>query len=58
MVPGGRTLIDISYKYNTWNVIHFIVTVNAGKTQAVLTYFCKYLYQFNNFPVTLLLVPI
>ena len=32
MVPGGRTLIAIGYKYNTWKVLSFIIIDNAGRT--------------------------
>ena len=32
MVPRGRTLIAIGYKYNVQKVLSFIVTDNAGTT--------------------------
>ena len=48
MVPGGRTLIAIGYKYNTWKVLSFIIIDNAGRTQADITYLYKYTDQFNN----------
>ena len=32
MVPGGRPLIAIGYKYNTRKVLSFIVTENEGIT--------------------------
>ena len=32
MVPGGRPLMDIGYKYNAQEVLSFIVTDNAGST--------------------------
>ena len=54
MMPGGRLLIYIGYKYNARKVISFIVTENSGSTQAVLTYLYKYPDQFTNvsiFPV-------
>ena len=34
MVPGFRPLIAICYKYNARKVLYFIVTENAGITQA------------------------
>ena len=48
MVPGGRPLISISYKYNARKVLYFIVTYNAGSTQAGLAYLSKYPDQFSN----------
>ena len=41
MVPGGRPLIVIGYKYNTRKVIYFIVTENAGRTKSGLNYLSK-----------------
>ena len=35
---GGRPIIYIGYKYNTWKVISFIVTDNTGITQAGIPY--------------------
>ena len=32
MVPGGRPLISIGYKYNAQKVLSFIVTDNVGST--------------------------
>ena len=48
MVPGDRPLIAIGYKYNAWKVISFIVTDNAGSTQAGINYLYKYPEQFTN----------
>ena len=48
MVPGDRPLISIGYKYNMRKVIYFIVTDNAGSTQAGITYLSKYCDQFTN----------
>ena len=65
MVPGGRPLMDIGSKYNTWKVIYFIevlvfiVTDNAGSTQEGITYLSKYTETFTNvtiLPVACLLV--
>ena len=42
MVPGGRPIIAIGYKYNTQKVISNIVTENAGITKADLPYLSKY----------------
>ena len=48
MVPGGRTLISIGYKYNARKVISFIVTDNAGITKTGIYYLSKYSDQFTN----------
>ena len=48
MVPGGRPVIDIGYKYNAREVLYFIVTDNAERTQAGLPYLSKYIEQFIN----------
>ena len=48
MVPRGRPLIDIGYKYNVKNVIYLIITYNAGSTQDVIPYLSKYPNQFTN----------
>ena len=40
MLPGGRSLIAIGYKYNAHKVLYFIVTDNTGSTQAGLPYLC------------------
>ena len=41
MVPGGRTLISVGYKYNMKNVLYFIITYNAGSTKTGLPYLSK-----------------
>ena len=51
MVPGGRPLIVIGCKYNTRKVLYFIVTDNAGSTQAGLPYLSKYPGQFSNLSI-------
>ena len=48
MVPGGRPLIAVSYKYNVQKVISFIVTNNAGSTKTGIPYLSKYPDQFTN----------
>ena len=48
MLPGGRPLIAICYKYNAQKVHYFIVTDNTGSTQAGISYFSKYPGQFAN----------
>ena len=48
MVPGGRPLIAIGYKYNARKVITFVVTENTGSTKAVPPYLSKYPVQFSN----------
>ena len=48
MVPRGRPLIYIGYKYNARKVIYFIVTKNSGTTQVGIPYLFKYPDQFSN----------
>ena len=48
MVPRGRPHIDIGYKYNAWKVLYFIVTDNAGSTQAGFNCLSKYPDHFTN----------
>ena len=48
MVPGGRPLIAIGYKYTARKVLYFIVTDNARSTQACLPFLSKYPDQFTN----------
>ena len=48
MVPGGRPLIAIGYKYNARKVLSFIVTVNAGSKKTGIPYLSKYPDQFTN----------
>ena len=48
MVPWGRPLIVIGYKYNAREFLSFIVTDNAGRTKAGLPYLSKYPDQFTN----------
>ena len=48
MVPGGRPIIAIGYKYNAREVLYFIVTDNAERTQVGLPYLFKYIEQFIN----------
>ena len=48
MVPGGRPLIAIVYKYNARKVLSFIVTDNAGSTKTGIPYLSKYPDQFTN----------
>ena len=59
MVPRGRLLIAIGYKYNVRKVIYFIVTDNTWITQEGLPYLSKYSDKSNNvsiFPVACPLV--
>ena len=48
MVPGGRPLIAIGYKYNARKVLSFIFTDNAGITKTGIPYLSKYPDQFTN----------
>ena len=48
MVPGGRSLIAVGYKYNARKVLYFIGTDNAWNTQAGHPYLSKYPDKFTN----------
>ena len=48
IVPGDRPIIAIGYNYNTWKVLYFIVTGDAGTTKAGITYLYKYPNPFSN----------
>ena len=48
MIPGGRPLIAIGYKYNVRRVLYFIVTDNVGSTKTGIPYLSKYPDQFTN----------
>ena len=48
MVPGGRTLIAIGYKYNAQKFLSLIVTDNTGSTKTGFPYLLNYLDQFTN----------
>ena len=48
MVPSGRPLIVIGYKYNARRVLYFIVTENAGITKTSIPYLSKYSEKFTN----------
>ena len=56
MVPRGRPLIDIGYKYNVKNVIYLIITCNAGSTQDGFPYFSSTPNSLLMFTFALLLV--
>ena len=58
MVPGGRLLIDIGYKYNARKVLYFIFTYNTGIKQAVIIYLSKYTDQFTNAAILLFARPL
>ena len=48
MVPGGRLLIAISYKYNVHKVVYFIFTEDTRSTKAGINYLSKYPDHFSN----------
>ena len=48
MVPGGRPLIAVGYKYNVRKFLSFIVTNNVGITKTGIPYLSKYTDQFTN----------
>ena len=58
MVPGGRSIIDIRYKYNARKFLYFIVTDNSGITHEGLPYLSKYPDQFTNVSILLVDYPI
>ena len=58
MVPGGRPIIDIGYKYNTRKVLQFIVIEKSGITQSGLTYLYKYPGQFSNVAISPVALPL
>ena len=41
MLPGGRPLISVNYKYNTQKVLSIIFIDNAGSTKAGIPYLSK-----------------
>ena len=48
MIPWGRPLFSIGYKYNAWKVISFIATYYAGSTKSGIPYLYKYQDTFSN----------
>ena len=55
MVPSGRTIIYIGYKYNMHKFLSFIFLDTTGSTQVGLSYLSKYPEHFSNveiIPVT------
>ena len=53
MVPRGKPLIDIGYKYNVRKVYSFIGTEVSGSTKAGLPYLSMYLFQCYNVAICL-----
>ena len=51
MVPGGRPLIAIGYKYSAQKVLSFIFTDNSWITQSGLPCLSNYPDQFSNFSI-------
>ena len=51
IVPGGRTIIVIGYKYKAHKVLSFIVTDNAGIKESGIPYLSKHNVQFSNFSI-------
>ena len=51
MVPRGRLIIAIGYKYNVHKLLSLIITDNTGITQLGLPYLSKYPEQFINFSI-------
>ena len=48
MVPGDRSLIAISYKYNARKVLYIFLTDKVGSTKTGIPYLSKYPDQFTN----------
>ena len=57
MVPRGRPLIEIGYKYNARKVLSFIFIENSGSTNSGLPYYLINLASFLVLQFSLLLVP-
>ena len=47
MVPRGRPLISIGYKYNAWGGFSFIATADTRNIKAGIPYLYKYPYPFS-----------
>ena len=58
MVPRGRPLISIGYKYNARKVLSFIVTENVGSTKTGIPYLSKYPDQFTNVSIRPVALPL
>ena len=58
MVPGGRPLILIGYKYNERKVFSFIVLEVAGTTKSGIPYLSKDPDQSYNFSICLVAFPL
>ena len=58
MLPGGRPLIAIGYKYNARKVLYFIVTENSGITKTGIPYLSKYPDQFTNVSICPVACPV
>ena len=48
MVPGGRPISAIGYKYNSWKVLYFIATEDAGIKKSGIPYLSKLPEPFSN----------
>ena len=58
MIPRGRTLTPIGYKYTTQKVLCFIVTDDAGRKSQLLPIYLSNLNSFLMLPFNLLLIPL
>ena len=58
MLPGGRPLIAICYKYNAQKVLSFIVTDNIGRKILVFPIYLNILTNLLIFPFALFIVPL
>ena len=52
MVPGGRLIINIGYKYNAHKVLYFIVIDDAWRTNSGITYLPKHPGQYSNVAIS------
>ena len=57
MVPRGRPLIDIGYKYIVWKVISFIFQIMQGSHRQGFPIYLSFLTSLLMFPFALFLVP-
>ena len=58
MVPRGKSIISIGYKYNARKILSFIVTDNTGITHAGLAYLSRYPDQFYNVSILAVVRPL
>ena len=58
MVPGDRPKNIMGHKYNSWEVLYFVSTEDAGSTKAGITYLSKYPEPLDNVTIRLVALPL